>query len=58
MGIRGNYHAVSSKWLQGYLNEYAWRYNHRPKVYKRLDVRSPAGVGDRISESQAIKGVQ
>jgi transposase len=28
-GIRGTYHAVSSRWLQGYLNEYAWRYNHR-----------------------------
>jgi len=28
-GINGNYHSVSSKWLQGYLNEYAWRYNHR-----------------------------
>jgi transposase len=28
-GIRGTYHAVSSNWLQGYLNEYAWRYNHR-----------------------------
>ncbi len=28
-GIRGNYHAVSHKWLQGYLNEYVWRYNHR-----------------------------
>jgi len=28
-GIRGTYHAVSSEWLQGYLNEYAWRYNHR-----------------------------
>lgn len=28
-GIRGTYHAVSKKWLQGYLNEYAWRYNHR-----------------------------
>lgn len=26
MGIRGNYHSVSSKWLQGYLNEYVWRY--------------------------------
>ena len=22
------YHAVSKKHLQGYLNEYAWRYNH------------------------------
>lgn len=28
-GIRGAYHSVSAKWLQGYLNEYAWRYNHR-----------------------------
>jgi transposase-like protein len=28
-GIRGSYHAVSSKWLQGYLNEYVWRYNRR-----------------------------
>ena len=28
-GIRGTYHAVSRKWLQGYLNEYAWRYNRR-----------------------------
>jgi transposase len=28
-GIRGVYHSVSVKWLQGYLNEYAWRYNHR-----------------------------
>jgi transposase len=31
-GMRGNYHAVSTKWLQGYLNEFVWRYNHRPKV--------------------------
>lgn len=28
-GIRGSHHAVSAKYLQGYLNEYAWRYNHR-----------------------------
>jgi transposase-like protein len=28
-GIRGVYHSVSSKWLQGYLNEYTWRYNRR-----------------------------
>jgi hypothetical protein len=25
-GIRGVYHSVSRKWLQGYLNEYVWRY--------------------------------
>jgi transposase len=28
-GIRGTYHSVSSKWLQSYLNEYAWRYSER-----------------------------
>ena len=28
-GIGGVYHAVSKKHLQGYLNEYAWRYNQR-----------------------------
>jgi transposase len=28
-GIDGVYHSVSKKHLQGYLNEYAWRYNHR-----------------------------
>lgn len=28
-GLRGVYHSVSRKHLQTYLNEYAWRYNHR-----------------------------
>jgi transposase len=28
-GVRGVYHSVSQKWLQGYVNEYAWRYNRR-----------------------------
>lgn len=28
-GINGVFHSVSAKHLQGYLNEYAWRYNHR-----------------------------
>jgi transposase len=28
-GIRGTHHAVSKKWLQSYLDEFAWRYNHR-----------------------------
>ena len=28
-GLAGVYHSVSAKHLQGYLNEYAWRYNHR-----------------------------
>ena len=28
-GIRGTYHAVSTKWLQSYLDEYVYRYNTR-----------------------------
>lgn len=28
-GIRGTYHAVSSKWLPSYINEYVFRYNRR-----------------------------
>lgn len=31
-GIRGVYHAVSSKYLQHYLNEYSFRYNHRNDI--------------------------
>lgn len=28
-GISGSYHAVSAKYLQTYVDEFAWRYNHR-----------------------------
>lgn len=28
-GINGVYHSVSAEYLQSYLDEYAWRYNHR-----------------------------
>jgi len=28
-GLGGVYHAVGAKYLQSYLDEYAWRYNHR-----------------------------
>lgn len=31
-GIRGVFHSVSPKYLQSYLNEYAFRYNHRDDV--------------------------
>ena len=31
-GIRGVYHAVSAKYLQKYLDEYSFRYNHRNDV--------------------------
>jgi len=32
-GIIGTHHHVSEKWLQGYLNEYAWRYNRRHSAH-------------------------
>jgi transposase len=38
-GIRGIYHCVSAKWLQGYVNEYVCRYNHRDDgtaMFRRL----------------------
>jgi len=31
-GIRGIYHAVSAKYLQHYLDEYAFRYDHRDDI--------------------------
>jgi len=42
-GIDGTHHAVSPKWLQGYLNEYVWRYNHRGdgrSMFAQLILRS------------------
>jgi transposase len=42
-GINGVYHAVSAKHLQGYLNEYAFRYNNRGKngdQFRKLLLRS------------------
>lgn len=46
-GMRGTYKKVSQKWLQSYLDEYAWRYNqrrdHRGMFFALLDnaARSP-----------------
>jgi transposase len=45
-GIRGVYHAVSAKHLQGYLNEYAWRYNRRKQdraMFEELLLRTVGG---------------
>lgn len=47
-GIGGTHHAVSQKYLQGYLNEYAWRYNHRD----RLD--GPAQFGLILARAAAV----
>ena len=43
-GLRGTYHSVSAKWLQSYLDEYAWRYNHREHTRREPGVkRMPVG---------------
>jgi transposase len=42
-GIRGNYKKVSHRWLQGYLNEFCWRYNARQEpgpMFEQLLLRA------------------
>ena len=49
-GISGTHHAVSRKWLQGYVNEYAWRYNRRddPRgLFALLILRAAFPVANR-----------
>jgi transposase len=43
-GVRGTHHAISKRWLPTYLNEWAWRYNHRDSAEPqfRLLLRSAA----------------
>ena len=47
-GIVGSHRHVSAKWLQGYLNEYVWRYSHRddthPMFLSLLDRIQTAGA--------------
>jgi transposase len=49
-GVRGVYHSVSRKHLQGYLNEYTFRYNRRdgsqPIFWAILDRVQKAGLAD------------
>jgi transposase len=35
-GMRGAYKHVSPKWLQSYLDEYAWRYNERVNRHRSM----------------------
>jgi transposase len=45
-GIRGNYKKVSRRWLQGYLNEFVWRYNHRDQrraMFESLLLKAAGG---------------
>lgn len=47
--IRGTYRRVSHRWLQGYLNEFTWRYNLRyqqtPSMFAELVVRAAIPQG-------------
>ncbi len=45
-GINGVYHTISAKHLQGYVNKYTFRYNHRSKAdvqFKKLLLRAASG---------------
>jgi transposase len=44
--IRGVHHGVSHKWLQGYLNEYAFRYNRRDEPHRILQDMLAASARD------------
>lgn len=37
-GLRGVYHSVSGKYLQTYVNEYTFRYNHRKDEAPMFDI--------------------
>jgi hypothetical protein len=44
--LRGTYKHVSHRWLQSYLDEFAWRYNHRhdPRsMFRQLLLRAATG---------------
>lgn len=43
-GVRGTHHAISTRWLPTYLNEWVWRYNHRDsdEAQYRLLLRNAA----------------
>jgi len=47
-GLRGVHHSVSSKHLQGYVDEYAFRYNHRDDAQAMF-----VTVGNRVREVRA-----
>jgi hypothetical protein len=59
-GIGGVYHSVSAKWLQSYLDEYAWRYNHREHTPRGTGKkRVPTGEAKfRLLLARAAVGLQ
>jgi len=44
-GIGGVYHSVSATHLQGYLNEYTWRYNHRDDSLSQFETLLLRSIG-------------
>lgn len=47
-GMRGTYKKVSARWLQSYVDEYAWRHNARygtGSMFEQLLVRAASGAG-------------
>ena len=52
-GMRGAYKAVSQKWLQSYLDEYAWRYNDRFRGDRSM-FHSLLDEAAKMSEQAAI----
>jgi transposase-like protein len=60
-GIGGVYHSVSRKYLQTYLDEYCWRYNHRntpePMFTSLLkEISQPVGLLRASEGSETIRG--
>ena len=49
-GIYGVYRHVSKDYLQSYINEYGWRYNHRKNPQSMFDM-----LIDEVAEVRAIK---
>ncbi len=57
-GMGGIYHSVSAKWLPSYLDEYAWRYNHR-EFYPRVPRERRMATGEamfRLILARAAEG--
>jgi len=57
-GIGGVYHSVSKKYLQSYLNEYSFRYNHRdcgnlifPAILAKVSERAASRLSGPIAEN-------
>ena len=60
-GIGGVYHSVSKKYLQTYLNEYSFRYNHRdcgnlifPAILARVSEKASSQPSPPVAENQTV----